>query len=284
MEVGRERRKASKAVKETVGLKVKRIENQKPSSILPTLKFSESIAKLGRPLTYRRAWRHARRILHPVRMAPMLAKIDQERLRDVRARCSSVPSDSPGSWRHYSKYLDVEKHLRQNIRRAQDLNLHRLPPQEILDIGCGGGFFLFVGQALGHRGLGLDVDGIPVFDGLVDLLGINRTTCKITGFETLPDLGRKFDLISAFATAFHGSREDSWRWGEKEWDFFLSDLKRHLKPGGRIFFDLNAAYGGDYYTKKIIEVFLRHGCVIERSNVLFVLENADRRQRPVTCV
>lgn len=234
------------------------------------MKLSHSIAKLGQPLTYRRAWRRALRVFYPIGMAPMLAKIDQDRLRALQAQCSLLSSDSPALWRHYSKYLDVKKHLEQNIRRAQDLNLHRLPPQEILDIGCGGGFFLFVAQALGHKGLGLDVAGIPVFDDLVDLLGINRIEYKITNFERLPDFGRKFDLITAFATAFQGSREDSWRWGAQEWDFFLADLERRLQPGGRIFLDLNAAYQGEYYTSEILHVFLRKGGVIERSNVLFI--------------
>ena len=234
--------------------------------------FSQRIAKLGQPLTYRRAWRRAQRVLHPVRMAPLVAKIDQDRLPGLRARYDSLSSDSPGLWHHYSKYLDVKRHLRLNVRRAQDLNLHRLPPRKILDIGCGGGFFLFVAQALGHRGLGLDVGGIPVFDDLADLLGIQRIEYKIRNFEALPDFGQKFDLITAFATAFHGGREDSWRWSEQGWDFFLADLKRHLSPGGRIFFDLNAAYGGEYYTTEILNVFLRHGGVIERSNVLFSCE------------
>ena len=233
------------------------------------MKFSRSVAKLGQQLTYRRAWRRIRRLLHPVRIAPLLAKIDQDRLADLRANYGSLTSDSPGLWRHYSKYLDVKRHLRLNIQRAQDLNLHRLPPLEILDLGCGGGFFLFVARALGHRSMGLDVGGIPLFDDLVDLLRIDRVEYRITGLEMLPDLGRKFDLITAFATAFQGGREDSWRWGEQEWDFFLADLPRHLKPGGRIFFDLNAAYDGKYFTPEILTVFLRRGGMIERSNVLF---------------
>ena len=98
--------------------------------------------------------------------------------------------------------------------------LHRLAPREILDLGCGGGFFLFVARALGHRGLGLDVGGIPLFDDLVDLLGIDRVEYRISGLEMLPDLGRKFDLITAFATAFQGGREDSWRWASKNGIFF----------------------------------------------------------------
>ena len=113
------------------------------------------------------------------------------------------------------------------------------------------------------------IGGIPLFDDLVDLLGIDRVEYRISGLEMLPNLGRRFDLITAFATAFQGGREDSWRWGEQEWDFFLADLARHLKPGGRIFFDLNAAYDGKYYTPEILKVFLRRGGMIERSNILF---------------
>ena len=237
------------------------------------MKLSEAIAKAGQPLTYRRAGRRVQRMLHPVRMAPLLAKIDQDRLRALRTEHGSPPPDAPDSWRHYAKYLDLEKGLRLNIRRLQDFNLHRAPPQEILDIGCGAGFFLFVAQAFGHHGLGLDIGGVPVFDGLVDLLGVDRTIYRVEAFQPLPDFGRKFDLITAFATAFHGSREDSWRWGAREWEFFIADLERSLRPGGRIFFELNAAYHGKYYTPEILEVFLRHGGMVERGNVLFSLRD-----------
>ncbi len=201
-------------------------------------------------------------------MAPLLARIDQERLAALRAEQGSLPPDAPALWRHYAKYLDVEDRLPLNIRRAQDLKLQRMPPLEILDIGCGGGLFLFVAQSLGHRGLGLDVGGIPVFDGLIDLLGIERRNYRVSAFEALPNCGRRFDLITAFATAFHGGREDSWRWGAREWDFFISNLEQHLEPNGRIFFDLNAAYKGKYFTPEILEVFLKHEATMERGTML----------------
>jgi SAM-dependent methyltransferase len=204
-----------------------------------------------------------------VRIAPLLAKIDPARLASLQAQYASSSPNAPAIWRHYSKYLDVEKHLRLNVARAQDLNLHRLPTQEILDIGCGGGFFLYVAKELGHNGLGLDVGDIPFFNDLVDLLGIDRTVYKITSFEALPDFGRQFDVITAFATAFQGSREDTWRWSEREWNFFLTDLKKRLNPGGRIFLDLNANYNGEYYTPGILSTFLEHGGMIERGKVFF---------------
>lgn len=235
------------------------------------MKFSESLEKIGQPLTYRRAWRRLRRALYPVKTERLYARIDEERLRALQKKYSALSPETPSLWRHYAKYLDVKKHLRQNIERAQDFNLHRLPPKDILDIGCGGGFFLFVAQALGHRALGFDVSGIPVFDDLVELLGVDRREYRVTRLEKLPDFGKKFDLITAFATAFHGGHEDSWRWGKEEWDFFLTDLKGHLNPNGRIFLDLNAAYEGAYYTPEILEIFRKHGGAIERSLVSFSL-------------
>lgn len=233
------------------------------------MRFGHKIHKLFQPLTYRRSWRRLRRILHPIPLGPLLAKIDQNRLRALQAALGAPPPDAPASWRHYAKYLELGKYLRLNIRRVQDLDLHLTSPKEILDIGCGGGFFLFVAQDRGHRGLGFDTGGIPVFDALIDLLGIERVIYRIKAFEPMPDFGRKFDLITAFSTAFHGGKDNSWRWGAKEWEFLVSDLGRHLKPGGQIFFGLNPAYGGDYYTPEILDAFLRHGAAVERENVLF---------------
>ena len=247
------------------------MENATCAHYSVALKLSHAIAKLGQPLTYRRARRRIRRILHPVPTRPLLAKIDQDRLRTLEKELEALPADAPALWRHYGKYLEIEKRLTINIERAQNLNLDRLPRQQILDIGCGGGFFLFVAEHLGHEGLGLDVAGVPVFEGLIELLHIERRVHRVTALEPLPDFGRKFDLITAFATAFQTSREDSWSWGPAEWDFFLNDLKGHLAPGGRIFLDLNASYDGRYYTPEILSVFLKHGGLVERGQILFQL-------------
>jgi SAM-dependent methyltransferase len=233
------------------------------------LKLSHKIAKLGQSLTYRRTWRRIRRSIFPIRAAPLLEKIDQDRLCVLQEQFGLWSPTASAGWPDYAKYLDLNKYLRLNIRRVQDLNLHRVPSIDILDIGCGAGFFLFIAQAQGHRGLGLDVGGIPVFDAMVELFGVRRTTYAIKAFQPLPDLGLEFDLITGFSTSFPGRREHSWCWGAKEWDFFITDLERHLKPGGRIFLGLNPSHGENYYTPEILEVFARHGADVERENVLF---------------
>jgi SAM-dependent methyltransferase len=233
------------------------------------MKLSHKIGKLAQPLTYRRTWRRVQRILHPIPLAPLVARIDQDGLRALQRKHSAPPPEAHHTWHHYAKYVDLQTHLPINIRRVQDLNLHRAPPKDILDIGCGAGFFLFVAQASGHRGLGLDTSGVPVFDAWIDLLGIERTIYTIEKLTPLPDLGRQFDLITAFSPAFHGGLNSSWGWGGKEWDFLVADLERHLKPGGQIFFGLNPAYAGEYYTPEILEVLLRRGANVERENVMF---------------
>jgi SAM-dependent methyltransferase len=226
------------------------------------MRFSHKVAKIGQPLTYRRAWRRAERLLHPLPVGPFLAKIDQGRLAELQRRYAS-------SAEHYAKYADVQRWLRLNIVRAQDLKLHRSPPGSVLDLGCGGGFFLFILQQLGHPGLGLDIDEYPLFPELLDLFGVERRVWTIRPHEPLPDLGRKFDLITAFSVDFNRESKRDWWWGPPEWAFFLDDLKRHLNPGGRIFLGLNPRNDGEYYTPELRDFFLSRGASVERENVSF---------------
>jgi SAM-dependent methyltransferase len=226
------------------------------------MRFSHKVAKLVQPQTYRRAWRRAERFLHPLPLGPLHAKIDQARLAALQARYAS-------STEHYAKYADVKRWLRLNIVRVQDLKLHRCSPQSVLDLGCGGGFFLFILRQLGHSSLGLDIDAFPLFTELLELFQVERRVWTIRPGEPLPDLGRKFDLITAFSIDFNRESKLDWWWGPAEWAFFLDDLKRHLNPGGRIFLGLNPRNDGQYYTPELREFFLSRGASVERENVSF---------------
>jgi SAM-dependent methyltransferase len=227
------------------------------------MKFSRKLAKLGQPLTYRRAWRRAERFIYPVPLEPIYRRIDSAKLAAIRAEYA-------GSKEHYAKYADVRRWLRLNIIRAQDLKLHRSGPKSVLDLGCGGGFFLYVCQQLGHSCFGLDIDVFPLFTQLLDLFGVERRVWTIRPFEPLPNLGRKFDLITAFSIDFNRISKQDWWWGPKEWVFFLHDLKGHLKPGGRVFLALNpSGPNKEFYTPELRDFFLSHGAVVERENVLF---------------
>jgi SAM-dependent methyltransferase len=152
---------------------------------------------------------------------------------------------------------------------VQDLKLHRSPPKRVLDLGCGGGFFLFILNGLGHSVLGLDVERVPLFGELLELFGVPRVVCRISAFEPLPDLGQKFDWITAFSVNFNLYHPSKERWGTREWDFFLRDLQHHLAPGGKVFFGLNPLYDGDYYTPELRDLFLSRGANIERERIFF---------------
>lgn len=192
----------------------------------------------------------------------MRAHIDQNRAREIQQRYANSTAG-------YAKYANIEPWLRLNRERVQDLKLHRSLPKRVLDLGCGGGFFLFILKNLGHSVLGLDVERVPLFGELLELFGVPRVVHKISAFEPLPDLGQQFDWITGFSTNFYLYHPAKTRWGTPEWDFFLRDLQHHLAPGGKIFFGLNPLYDGDYYTPELHDLFLNRGGDVERERILF---------------
>src|SRR5919198_4121674 len=117
------------------------------------MKFSQKILKFTDPLTYRRGWRRAQRSIFRIPLRPMLAKIDHERAREIQRRYVNSTAG-------YAKYANIEPWLRLNRERIQDLKLHRSEPKRVLDLGCGGGFFLFVAKNLGHSVMGLDIEQV----------------------------------------------------------------------------------------------------------------------------
>src|SRR6266508_3755142 len=100
------------------------------------MKLTRKILKFAEPLTYRRGWRRAQRSIFRVPLGPMLAQIDRDRAREIQQR-------STNSAAGYAKYANIEPWLRLNRERVQYLTLQRSAPRRVLDVGCGGGFFLF---------------------------------------------------------------------------------------------------------------------------------------------
>jgi len=221
------------------------------------------LSKLANPVTYERAWRRAQRFFFPLPLRPIMAGVDQARLRDIQARYREVP-------RGFAKYTDVDHYLRLNRERVQDLRLHRVAQQSVLDLGCGGGFFLYILKQLGHEVLGLDTGEHALYGELIDLFEVPRMVWRINPFEPLPDLGRRFDWITAFSIAFDTTRQGDERWGTHEWNFLLEDLRdRHLATGGKMYFALNPGVSGAYYAPELRAFFLARGAKVERERVFF---------------
>jgi SAM-dependent methyltransferase len=167
----------------------------------------------------------------------------------------------------WPKYLDLERWIDVNIRRIREIEVDLMRSKRILDLGSGTGYFLYIAQLLGHEGLGLDLDELPMFGDLTRLLGVPRVIWEINAFDPLPDLG-KFDLITAFLVCFNRHKQAD-VWGVPEWEFFLDDLAKHLTPRGRIWFELNQEYDGTFYTTELKEFFQKRGAKIDRHKVFF---------------
>lgn len=221
------------------------------------MKLSRKLGKLISREGYRRGWRRAQRSIFRLPFGPVLAGIDQNRLRDIEQRYSG------------SKYADVAHWLRVNRERVQDLKLHRAQPQRILDLGCGGGFFLFILKRFNHSVLGLDVDRSPLFTELLNAFGVPRMVFEIKPFESLPNLRQQFDWITAFSIGFDRHSESRARWGIEEWDFLLRDLQRQLAPKGKIYLTVNPLPDGSYLATDVRDLFLRLGADIERERIFF---------------
>jgi SAM-dependent methyltransferase len=193
---------------------------------------------------------------------PFLDKIDNGRLGDIQRRYA-------GSTDRYAKYANVEHWLGINLPRVRDLKLDSSPSKQILDLGCGAGFFLFLAKQFGHHGVGVDVDLYPLSNELIELFGVERVTHRIRAFQPLPDFGNKFDLITAFSSAFGRSEDESRGWTVEEWKFFLDDLERHRAPrSGKILLEINSGKDGRYFPAEIREFFLKRGAEVNGERVL----------------
>ena len=169
----------------------------------------------------------------------------------------------------YAKYADVERWLKINLPRAQELKLDRSSPKRILDLGCGAGFFLFLAKQFGHEGIGLDVADFPLSNELIDLFGIKRVTGRIRAFQPLPDFGGKFDLITAFSSAFGRSEDESRGWTVEEWKFFLEDLERHRADRSEVLFEINSGKDGRYFAPEVQKFFSSRDARVNDERVRF---------------
>jgi SAM-dependent methyltransferase len=210
-----------------------------------------------------RAFLRNRRFPARVTAAAVIKSIDPARFEQIRRKYADpkAPADAP------PKYLDLRTWMRINVQRARELELDYAPPCDILDIGCGAGYFLYICKMLGHRVLGLDVD-FPMFRELTALLGVPRVIARIEAFRALPKFDRKFDLITAHLICFNAHKSEK-LWGPAEWNFFLNDLAAHLAPGGRVWLELNREYDGSYYSQELATFFRDRGAELHGYRVVF---------------
>src|SRR6266705_966834 len=227
------------------------------------MKSSRKLQKLFSSIALVSAWEHGRRLLHPVDSRRIFASLDTLDFSGVRAR---------------DRYRPNPARVRKFIEIIQDLWLDRSPPLQILDLGCGTGYFIYICRLFGHDGIGLDTDAEPLYRETLALLNVPRVVSLIEAQVPLPDLGRKFDLVVATRVCFHltGWPENlpGDEWGAADWKFFVNDIRtRFLKPGGRMFLQFNPRPDDSpFFTLALRECFLELGARIVSSKALFAAD------------
>jgi SAM-dependent methyltransferase len=147
----------------------------------------------------------------------------------------AICRNSVKATRQKLKFADLDKEMTRAWKTAKGLGLDQSPPLDVLDIGLGAGYFLYVCQRLGHRVVGLDRPDLPVWPQICGWLGVKPIIeHTIEPYTQLPDMGRRFDLITAFACPFNYLELEHRLWTIAEWSFFFDDLRDHaLKRNGR---------------------------------------------------
>jgi SAM-dependent methyltransferase len=170
------------------------------------------------------------------------------------------------------KYLNIDKYLPFNVRLCRSIGLHELPPQRILDIGCGGGLFMYVARYYGHDPVGIDIEDKLLGD-MAAALGVERRIGAVKSRRPVPVEGQ-FDLISCIGTVFDWYFDENHIqrfWSNDEWKYFFTDLERLLTEDGRVFLRINkgeeAKAMGKHFYDKGLEAALSHG-VLRASEVL----------------
>lgn len=231
------------------------------------MRLSHKLKKLADPRLSHSMRRHiglmllTRRFLLRLDEAKIIASFDPVKFQAIHDRYAV---DDPGD--DWPKYLDLDRWIRINLRRVQELDLDWGRARSILDLGSGAGYFLHICQWLGHCTLGLDLDDNPMFGEMFQALGLQRVISRVEAFQPLPTFDRKFDLITAFMICFNGHKSPA-LWGPQEWSFFLDDLRTRLNPGGRIRLGFNREDDGSFFSAELRRFFLDRGAEIDLHRV-----------------
>src|SRR5437868_14347046 len=144
------------------------------------MRFSHKIGKVISGEAFGSAKRHTRAFLRnrrfPARITTpaIIASIDAAAFGEIRRKYAvEDPGDAP------PKYLELKTWMQTNLQRVRELELDYAPPSSILDIGCGAGYFLYIAKMLGHNVLGLDMDNMPMFRELTELLRVPRIITQV---------------------------------------------------------------------------------------------------------
>jgi SAM-dependent methyltransferase len=175
----------------------------------------------------------------------LLDRVDVEAYGRIQEEQLSPPIFDPKS--RILKYIDPIRWFESKLALARAAGLADHAPLKLLDIGAGPGHFPVVAEFYGHKVVATDLptgdlrrlDRGDLFDRLIEFFDVTRVPLEVLAFTPLPDLGGRYDMVTAFLVTF-SSNPDGSLWGPEAWDFFLRDIRDTvLRPGGDLIMRLN---------------------------------------------
>lgn len=216
----------------------------------------------------------------------LMATVDGPRLNILREKYADATRTADAAAGY--KYLDVALYALQKLLLAHELGLEGGLPRRVLDIGTGGGHFPFVCRFFGHRVVGIDIRS-ELYESIAACLGVQRTIVRVTPLTPMPDLGEKFDVITACDITFNDKDDQDGRrvyWTLAEWRFFMNDLfANHLQYPGVLYFKLNkqwqrGLFGSDrlVFNRDLLTMAARNGAAISRRRGTVKFTLTSRRE------
>lgn len=182
-------------------------------------------------------------------LTKLMEGIDTRRLEDLRRKYPDGPTRNP----NWLKFCDWHNYGNRAIERVNTLGLMGCSLKDILDIGCGFGYFVRACSLTGHRIHGLDHhdafynDVWKVLD--IDSMMIRHSLCV---GRDLPVEPGSVDLITMFGFGLpqvlmeNGQVRSALDW--REYEQALRMLLKLLRPGGLFCALLN--YGREWLFKR----------------------------------
>jgi len=203
----------------------------------------------------------------------ILAIVDERKLRSLRRL-------HEGGLQDVVELCDYERKLEIAVMNTMLAGLHNRPRMRILDIGCGGGYFVAACRHLGHACEGTEVPANRLSPTVAAAYRDVSTALRIAPMiELCIERHRPievlapatYDMITAHKICFNGHMRPN-PWSAAEWKFFIDDVRRFLVPGGQLVLDLNedvARYGSRrWYDAATAEYFSSVGQLVRNRVVV----------------
>jgi SAM-dependent methyltransferase len=253
------------------------------SHLRESLPFLVVPATLIRPLVpsalRHRIWRHRTLRACPELSGPRLARLRADILATVdEARLRRLQRVHADGTQDVVELCDYERKLEIAVMNTMLAGLHTQSPLRILDIGCGGGYFVAAARYLGHACEGTEVPATRLSPTIAAAYADVSAALRIAPMRELlisPHtplaLPATYDLITAHKICFNGHMRPN-PWSVAEWKFFVEDACRYLAPGGRLVLDLNedvTRYGARrWYDAAVAAYFTAVGSVVRNRVVI----------------